>query len=203
MPTRRDLLRGALAGATATVGLAVAPEAALAGPPRPLVGVTSETGVLFRLLEFEQLEVFCYMHVEQTAALPPRARIRVAQFLGHERRHAQLIGAALRAHGVAPPTPPSSVSEADSKLAALLVARRLSDSHDETEAVHLLIGVETVAENIYYEAVELLTGPALRVAAGIMGCEAQHWTGLSAVLHDGDPVRAVPRAFVPYTLPPT
>jgi hypothetical protein len=200
--TRRDLLHGAVAGGAATLGLAATAEPALA-VIAPLRGATNDGQVLFRLLEFEQLEVFAYGHVERTSVLSDVARITVAHFLDQERRHAELLRAELRKRGVSPPTPPSGVPEADRKLAALEVARRLNVVQHELAAVHLLIGIETVAETIYHLAIEKLSGPLPELAAQILGCEAQHWTGLSALLHDGDPVRAVPSGFAPFATRPS
>lgn len=202
-PTRRDLLRGALAGGVATsLGLASGAGQALAAIA-PLQGANTDGQVLLRLLEFEQLEIFAYGHVERTSVLSAEARTTVAYFLSQERRHAEVLSAELKKRGVAMPTPPSGVAEADRRLAALLVARRLDEAHHEPAAVHLLIGIETVAETIYHLAIEKLTGALPELAARILGVEAQHWTGLSSVLHDGNPVLAVPSEFAPFATNPS
>lgn len=202
--TRRDLLSGVLAaGAVAAFGLALEDGEAQAGIVQPLIGATTEAEVLSRLLAFEQLEVFAYDHIERTSVLSADTRSTLAHFLAQERRHVELLSAELKKRGVPPPKPPSGVPDADRRLAALLVARRLSESHDEFGAIKLLIGIETVAETIYYLALQKLPVALAQLAAGILGCEAQHWTGLSALLHDGDPVHAAPRAFVPFTAPPS
>jgi hypothetical protein len=196
--TRRDLLRGALAGGALTLGLGVTAEPALAGTVDQLQGAKTDGQVFFRLLAFEQLEIFCYRHIERTSVLSDVARATVAHFLSQERGHAALLSVELKKRGLGQPTPPSSVSEADRRLDALLVARRLDEAHHEPAAVHLLIGVETAAETIYHFAVEKLTGALPQLAARILGCEAQHWTGLSSLLHNGNPVLAVPGQFVPF-----
>ena len=54
------------------------------------------------------------------------------------------------------------------------------------------------AETIYHFAIERVTGALPELAARILGCEAQHWTGLSSLLHNGNPVLAVPGEFVPF-----
>ena len=79
--TRRGLLRGALTGGAATLGLALASEAALADPAALLRGATTDTQLLFRLLEFEHLEEFAYARIGQTSVLPAKAKPTVAQFL--------------------------------------------------------------------------------------------------------------------------
>jgi hypothetical protein len=202
--TRRDLLRGALAGGGAvTLGLAVTGGVAAADTLDPLRGANTDGQVLARLMEFEQLEIYAYGHIERTSVLSAEARATVSHFLAQEHTHAALLSAQLKKRGVALPAPPSSVPDADRRLAALLVARRLDDTHGETAAVHLLIGIETVAETIYHLAIEKLTGALPELAARILGCEAQHWTGLSSVLHDGDPVRAVPSEFAPFATTPS
>ena len=170
--TRRDLFRGALAGGAAVgLGLAIGDGGALAAAIAPLQGANTDGQVLLRLMEFEQLEIFAYEHVERTAALSAEARTTVSHFLAQEHRHAALLSALLTKRGVAVPPPPSTVSEADAKLAALLVARRLDEAHHELAAMHLLIGVETVAETIYHLAIEKLTGalPELAARPGVRG----------------------------------
>jgi hypothetical protein len=196
--TRRGLLRGALTGGVATLGLALVGETALADPTALLRGATTDTQLLSRLLDLEQLETFAYAHIGQTSVLPAKAKRAVAQFLGQEHRHAELLAAALSERGGTRPPPIASVAAADRKLASLAVSGRLDDVHDESAAVHLLIGLETAAEMVYYGAIERLASPALvDRAVGILGCEAQHWTGLSLLLHYHDPGRSVPHAFAP------
>jgi rubrerythrin len=201
--TRRDLFRGMLAGgAAAGVGLAIGEGEARAALA-PLRGANTDGQVLHRLMEFEQLELFAYGHIERTSALSTEARKTVAHFLAQEHRHAGLLSTQLHKRGVTLPAPPSSVAEADRRLAALLVARRLTEAHHELAAVHLLIGIETVAETIYHLAIEKVTSDLPELLARILACEAQHWTGLSSVLHDGNPVLAVPSEFAPFATNPS
>jgi hypothetical protein len=196
--TRRGLLRGALTGGAATLGLALASETALADGSSQLRGASGDTQLLARLLEFEHLEEFTYARVWHTSALPEKDKHAVGQFLSQERRHAGLLATALSARGAAPPPPIAGVADADRKLASLGVSGSLHHVHDKSDAVQLLIGLETAAEVVYYTAIEQFASPALlEPAAGILGCEAQHWTGLSSLLHYHDPGRAVPHAFAP------
>jgi hypothetical protein len=154
--------------------------------------------VLFRLVAFEQLQAFAYDHVLGSAVLRANAKRTLARFLDQERRHAELLGAALAKHRMAAPSPPSGVAAADRELAALGVSGQLDQAHDEQTAVHLLIAIETVAEELYYAAIETVSGAALlRLSAEVLACEAQHWTGLSSLLHFGDPGLAAPHAFAP------
>jgi hypothetical protein len=200
--TRRDLFRGVIAGgAAASLGLVIGEGEARAAIA-PLQGAQTDGQVLRRLMEFEQLEIFAYGHIDRTSVLSAQARTTVSRFLAQEHHHAALLSAQLNKRGVALPSPPPSVSEADRRLAALLVARRLDQAHHEPAAIHLLIGIETVAETIYHLAIEKLTGALPVLAAQILACEAQHWTGLSSVLHDGNPVLAVPSEFAPFATNP-
>lgn len=195
--TRRGLLRAAAAGGAAAIGLGSATESALADTSPLLRGARSDPQVLVRLLEFEQVAEFAYGHVAQVAPLSADARRRVVHFLGQERSHAHLLAGELSRRHVAAPTPPSGVAAADRTLATLGVTS-LNAVHQEQAAIHLLIGIETVGENLYYAAVETLAGAALIDLAGeILACEAQHWTALSALLHHGRPKFATPHSFAP------
>ncbi|MBV8943034.1 MAG: ferritin-like domain-containing protein [Solirubrobacterales bacterium] len=195
--TRRGLFRGTVAGGVAALGLVSAADAATDGTGL-LHGARTDAHVLLRLLEFEQLQGFAYEHVLHTAALQSKARSMVTQFLGQERRHAELLASELATRHVGLPAPLSNVAEADRELAAVGVNGRLTGVEREAAAVRMLIGIETVAEEIYYAAIETLSsaGP-VGLAADIMACEAQHWTGLSAVLHYGNPGLDTPREFAP------
>ena len=71
------------------------------------------------------------------------------------------------------------------------------DLHTQNECLKLLVDVETVAEDAYFVAIGKLRDPGLmRLSAQIMGCEAQHWTLLSAARHHGDVMMTVPYPFV-------
>lgn len=196
--TRRGLLRAAAAGGAAALGLEIAAQSAVAATPALLQGARSDPQVLLRLLEFEHVAEFAYGHVAQVAPLPAVARNRVLHFLGQERSHAQLLAGELAKRHVAAPAPPSGVAAADRNLSALGVTGRLNAVHDEQAAIHLLIAIETVAEDLYYGAVERLANVALIELAGeILACEAQHWSALSALLHHGRPKFATPHSFAP------
>lgn len=195
--TRRGLFRGTVAGGAAALGLATAADATT-DVTVLLHGAHTDAQVLVQLLDVEQLLGFAYAHLLRTAELSSKARSTLTRFLGQERRHAQLLASELAVRHVGVPAPPSSVAEADRKLAALGVSGQLSAFHHETPSLHLLIALETVTEEVYYAAIETLSSTALvGLAAEILGCEAQHWSGLSAVLHYDDPGLATPRAFAP------
>lgn len=200
--TRRGLFRAAAAGGAATLGLGIAAESALAQTSPLLRGARSDPQLLYRLLQFERLAEFAYGHLAQVARLPAAARSRVVRFLAQERSHAELLAGELSRRHVSAPTPPSGVAAADRRLAALGVTGLLNDARDEQSAIHLLIAIETVAEDLYDGAIERLTSRALIELAGeILACEAQHWSALSALLHHGRPKFATPHALAPVPIP--
>ena len=94
----------------------------------------------------------------------------------------------------APSTPGANAQRA---LAVTHVTRSLTELHTQRDCLKLLIDVESVAEGAYFLAIGKLGDRGrVRTAAGIMGCEAQHWTILSGVLNGGNVLRSVPYPFV-------
>jgi hypothetical protein len=64
-------------------------------------------------------------------------------------------------------------------------------------ALEYLIGIETLAESAYYSATSKFSNPSLTaLAAGILGCEAQHWSSLNQLLHPGDVLQSDPYSTV-------
>lgn len=196
--TRRALLRGTLAGGAAWAAIALEGRSALADAPPLLRGANGDAELLFRLLQYEQVAAFSYAHIERSAALSARARGTVARYLGQEHRHAQLLTAAMSARHETAYAPTRGMAAAEGILAELGVTESLQAVHGEDAAVRLLIAIETAGENLYYAAIERLSSPSLLSLAGeILGCEGQHWSGLSALLHPEQPGNTVPHAFVP------
>jgi Ferritin-like domain len=189
--TRRELiLRGAVAG-LGGAGVAARSPTALAATP------AGDAGELRSLVIVEQLIAFTYGHVLEMAALSPPAASSLRSFLAHEREHVRLLSAALVRLGEAPPAPPSDVEAASRELARLNVPGSLQAVKSQDDALHYLIGVETLAEGAYYSSMSRLSDQrALVLAAQVMSCEAQHWTALSGLLHAGDVYRAVPYPVV-------
>jgi hypothetical protein len=190
--TRRELIiRGA--GAAGLAGAGAWPLAAVAAE-------TSHGGdgdELRSLVAVEQLSVFAYAHLLGSASLSPATAASLRAFLDHEREHVRLISEALTSAGVAPPSPPTGVNAASRQLTGLHVPGDLGKVRTESDALHYLIGVETLAEGAYYSAMSRLSDETLIVlAAKVMSCEAQHWTALSGLLHAGDVYRAVPYPVV-------
>jgi hypothetical protein len=89
------------------------------------------------------------------------------------------------------------VASAQRALARRHVSASLTKLDTQRKCLRLLIDVESLAEGAYFAAITNLRDPVLvRTSAEIMGCEAQHWTLLSALQHHGDVDRAVPYPFV-------
>ena len=113
--SRRELLAGAAAG-TAAVSGALAPVASAAA---------GDAATVAKTLAVELLAVFCYEHVLSLGILGAEAEQVAARILGHERAHVRALEAELRSLGVAPPTAPTSIEEADAELEARHSSGRL------------------------------------------------------------------------------
>jgi hypothetical protein len=188
--TRRELV-GSTAAAVVAAGLAGA-EAARAAPPPPTDG-----DVLRRTLQIERVVVIAYRRAIDSGALEPNVAAEVEQFLGQEHEHVSILEGALRSLGESQPAPPSDLSAAQRILTAHHVNATLFGLRTQDQYLTLLVDVETLAEEAYFVAVAQLSDAALlRTSAQIMGCEAQHWTTLSSVKHDGDVMMTVPYPFV-------
>jgi hypothetical protein len=195
--TRRDLIRTGIVGAAG----AVAGGAVLRGPALaiadPLAGARSDAALLARIAAIEQLIAFAYDHVIAAVPLSGRAAATLREFSSHEHAHVSTISRALANLGSTPPVAPTSVDQVSARLAALHGSGNLASLKREAQALPYLVGVETVAEGIYYSAISKLSDPGLVVlAAGILACEAQHWSTLNDVFSPGDIMRSVPYSTV-------
>lgn len=163
-----------------------------------LIGPASgDAAELHGLIAIERLIVFAYEHILGAASLSPPGATALRVFLGHERDHVRLLSDALERRGGAPPPPPAGLEAAARRLSELRVPGSLPAARSEDDALRYLIGVETLAEGAYYASSARLSDAGLLVlAAEAMGCEAQHWTALSGLLHAGDVYRAVPYPVV-------
>lgn len=187
-PTRRELVRAA-AISTAAAGLVGAVPAAAAP--------VDDAAVLGHVLEIEQLVVIVYRRALASHALTPNVAATVAHFLGQELQHTAILRRAVVASGGAPTPAPPNLTAVQRALARHQVMDTLTDLRTEKQCLKLLVDVETIAEDAYFVAIGKLTDPELlRTSAQIMGCEAQHWTVLSAARHHGDVKLSVPYPFV-------
>jgi rubrerythrin len=195
-PTRRELVRGATlsrAAMSAVAGAALGAPAASAQGTAP----DGDTRLLGRTLRVEQLVVIAYRRVLASRALSPRVTRTVQAMLGQELAHVATLQRALEARGAQTPAPPRDLVAAQRRFAARQMFTSLTDLPTQKSCLKLLIDVETTAESAYLEAIAKLSdAQLLRMSTEIMGCEAQHWTVLSAVRHHGDVMRSVPYPFV-------
>jgi ferritin-like protein len=190
--TRRQLLSSAIA-ASAVSSAAVQPAAAASTTASP----QSESEALSRALSVERLVVVAYHDVLSSGVITPGARRQLRRLLAQEHEHVAAVEGALRMLGAAIPPPPASPAAAQSALARHNVHLALGRLRTQHQCVRLLIDVESLAEGAYFAAVAKLSDPKLvKMSVEIMGCEAQHWTVLSALQHHGDVSRAVPYPFV-------
>ncbi len=188
--TRRQLLRSGAVGAAALTAVA-APSSAEADDP--LAGANGDTELLSRLVEIEQLIEFAYGHLLQAGGLSPSPARMFRTLLSHESGHVRLLSSELARRRGAAPAPPTDVKAAGSQLSKLGAGGSLRDSRGDSVCVRYMIGVETVAEGVYYSAMSKLSDARLLTrAAQIMACEAQHWTSLSGLQHAGDVFLGVP-----------
>jgi ferritin-like protein len=157
----------------------------------------NDAKVLARTLRVEQLVVVVYQRVLASSALRPAAAAEIQPLLAQELEHVGALERALRGMGAVVPVAPAGTASAQKELNAHHVSGSLSDLRTQHDCLKLLIDVESVAEGAYFSALSKLRDPALvRTALETMGCEAQHWTWLSALQHHGDVIRAVPYPFV-------
>jgi hypothetical protein len=196
-PNRRDLIRTGIVGTAAAVaGGAVLRDAATA--EADILGdAHGDAAVLERIATIEQLIAFAYDHVTSSVPLSPKAGAMLRSFASQEHEHVRALSGALRQLGHAPPPAPTDVDSVSSQLGSLHGSGSLTSFKRQVGALEYLIGIETVAESAYYSATSKLSDPSLVVlAAGILGCEAQHWTSLEGLLHPGDITQSVPYSTV-------
>jgi hypothetical protein len=195
--TRRDLVRTGIVGTAAAVAGGAMLRPTAAAEADVLGGARGDAALLERIAAIEQLILFAYDHVVTNIQLSAATAGALRGFASHEREHVRLLSTALRDRGHAPPPPPTAVASVSEQLAALHGSGSLTSFSREVGALEYLIGIETVAESAYYSATSKLSDPSLVVlAAGILGCEAQHWTALEALLHPGDVTQSVPYSTV-------
>jgi hypothetical protein len=196
-PTRRALIRTGIVGTIA----AAAGGSVLSGPATadadPLGGSHGDPALVYRIAAIEQLIVFAYEHVIAHIQLSPLVAATLHDFAAHEHEHVRLLSKALSDLGHAPPPAPTDAASVSRQLAALHGSGSLTAFARQVGALEYLIGIETVAESAYYSATSKLSDPSLTVlAAGILGCEAQHWSSLNQLLHPGEVMQSAPYSTV-------
>jgi Ferritin-like domain len=193
--TRRQVVSDGIAAAAGLAGASVAMTAlettfAAAAPPQV------EARALTHALQIEQLLVTCYSRVVASPVVHPPVAGQLRIQLSQEIQHLALLQRALSARGEIVPTQPS-LKAAQDELTRHQVHWSLTDLRSQHDCLKLLIDVESLAENAYFQAVgQVQDSSLLRTCAEILACEAQHWTVLSGFLNHQDPKKAVPYPFV-------
>ena len=188
----RGLRTAAGAAAGSAIALSAAPDPALAASPVP-----SDGEVLSKALEVERLVVLAYRQVLAAGALGAGEREVVTTHLGHELEHVATLGERLRALGSTPLTTTPDIQTGQALLSKHHVPGSLTDLHARADCLRLLVNLESIAEGVYFTALETLGSAELvRLSAEAMACEAQHWTVLSGLRNPGLYVKSVPWPFV-------
>jgi len=176
LASRRELLGGALAAASAS---ALVPRTALAATPRP---GHPEAQILAKLLATEHKLSETYRQVLAAGVLNTIVAAEASSFLAQEQEHVGALERQLFLRDGAFSNPPAPEGKPITTAA---------------DALGILIDAESAAERDYYAAISQLRDPELvSLATEILASEAQHWTLLSLLAHNGNPVAAVPDAFV-------
>jgi len=191
--TRRELVQSGIVATAVLSAAAVHAPGALAA----LAPARSDAAVLARTLQIEQLVSIAYSRVLGSRALGPAVIGPLRTLLSQELEHVATLEQGLTGLGASVPAPPGSVASAQAALVRHHVSASLTRLDTQHECLRLLIDVESLAEGAYFSAISKLSDPGLvRTSTEIMGCEAQHWTVLSALQHHGNVDRAVPYPFV-------
>jgi hypothetical protein len=191
--TRRELVRGGIAATAAAAG------ATLGRPPAAgatgTVPVESDATVLTHTLRVEQLLVIAYRSALGSGVVSTGVARWLQAMLAQELQHVAALERSALALGAS--IPRTSTRAAQKMLSAHHVHVSLTGLRDQHECLKLLIDAESLAEGAYFSAIGKLSDPALiRQSTEAMGCEAQHWTVLSALQHHADVTRSVPYPFV-------
>jgi ferritin-like protein len=161
-----------------------------------IAAAPGETTSLAQALETEQLIVIAYRQVLASPVLKPPVKEQLQIMLGQELAHTALVERVLTARGQSVPSPPS-LAAAQRILISKNVHWSLTRLANQHDCLKLLVDIESLVENVYFEAIGSVADATLvRMCAEIMGCEAQHWTILSGLLNHRDPKKAVPYPFV-------
>jgi Ferritin-like domain len=194
--TRRQLVSDGIAagaglvGAGAVASVLASAASATAAPPQV------EARALTHALQIEQLLLIAYRQVVASPVVHPPVAGQLRTQLGQETVHVALLEKALADRGEIIPTPPS-LAAAQIELTQHQVHWSLTNLRNQHDCLKLLVDIESLAENAYFQAVGEIQDPGLlRACAEIMACEAQHWTVLSGFLNHEDPKKAVPYPFV-------
>jgi hypothetical protein len=189
--TRRELVRSGVGVAVAGSLLGGVASAADAAP------TLSEAGALAHALEMERLSVIGYHQVLASGVLSGAVRPQLEVLLAQDRQHVTTLEQVFRRAGAPLPQGPADVAAAQTLLSRHQVHRSLTKLPTQHDCLRLMIDIESLAEGAYFKAMPRLTDATLmRTSAAIMGSNAQHWSVLSGIQHNGNVMLSVPFPFV-------
>lgn len=189
--TRRALIKDAIGlAAGASLAAAVAPAGAQAA-------AGTQSGALSHALLTERVAVITYRQALSRNVLSAGASAQLRLLLAQELQHVARLERALAGLGTPVPSAPADIAAAQAILSQNNISTSLTGISTQHDALRLLIDVESLTEGAYFTAIPQLVHPALiRLSVELMGSDAQHWTVLSGIQHDGDVVLSVPYPFV-------
>lgn len=194
--TRRQLMGDGIAAAAGLVGAGATASALASAASAATTPAQVEARALTHAFQIEQLLVTAYHQVVSSPVVHPPVLDQLRIHLDQEIEHTKLLQRALVGRGEIVPAAPS-LSAAQAELASHKIHWSLSDLRSQHDCLKLLVDIESLAENAYFDAVGTVQDPGLlRTCSEIMGCEAQHWTVLSGFLNHRNPKKAAPYPFV-------
>jgi hypothetical protein len=189
--TRRELVRSGV-GLTVAASLAGGVARAAAAVP-----TLTEAGALAHALQIERLSVIGYDQVLASGALASNVHAQLNVLLAQDRQHVTTLEQVFRQAGAPLPNGPADVAAAQAILTRHQVHRSLTRLPTQYDCLRVMIDIESLAEGAYFRAMPRLMGATVvRTSAEIMGSDAQHWTVLSAIQHNGNIKMSVPFPFV-------
>ena len=149
--TRREIVAGAFAAAGAGAGVAVAVVADPAAADSPPL---TDAQALSKALEVERLLVLAYRRVLASGTLSADIERAIAPYLNQEVQHASAVVAALAAMGVRADTSALGLDAAGDLLSKHNIPVSLTGLHSQNDAMRLLVDLESLAEGVYFTALE-------------------------------------------------
>jgi rubrerythrin len=189
--TRRELVRSGVGLAVAASLVGAVASAAEAAP------TVSEAEALAHALQMERLSVIGYNQVLASGVLTSTVRPQIEAILVQDRQHVAALEHVFRLTGAPQPQGPADVAAAQAILTQHQIHRSLTRLPTQYDGLRVMVDIESLAEGAYFKAMPRLTDPTLvRTSAVIMGSDAQHWTVLSGIQHNGNVIMSVPFPFV-------
>jgi hypothetical protein len=195
-PTRRQLVAGLGLAVAAVVAPSQAEAAAVAGGSAGHASVAQDQKILEGLLRTERLLQYAYEQALTSRTLGQASQGIVVMLLDQEFAHSRALEHQLAAMVLRTPSHQARPTHPE-PFPPPAVAALFKQVRTEAGAIKAVVDIESLAESNYFDAVAGLADPRLvQMAAQILASEAQHWTLLAALLHQGHPEAAVPHPYV-------